>query len=370
MKIANWFYCLIHLCNRNTRIGAMGLCLFIAVVATYLFRLLHRYVHKKLLKKQLRLIDSFIIELYWPMIIFIWLWAVYTIIELGYPDPSSANSDIVLSNLSLKAFINLQRLLIFIGANWIFLSLASFLENFLVYVKSIKKGYAHIIGRSLRLLGFTLIFLLLLPRLGIDTSRIWAFGGGSAVLVGLTIQPILRNYLGGLTIYIDNLFEENDLIALPEKDMRGFVRNIGWRSTFLEQLDGSLIAIPNDIFATVSVVNITRQKVRRVYKVLTIREQDLPLMPMILAKMRDLISTHKQVDRSRFAMVNMLGSSGQGLEITITFYTKSKSIVMHRMTWEAILLAIIEIINEAGGQLNQPPKEVHVDNNRFDMSVF
>ncbi len=74
------------------------------------------------------------------------------------------------------------------------------------------------------------------------------------VIVGVSLIPLIKNFIGGIFISILRPFEKGNFIKIL--NLYGEVQSIGWRSTKILSGENSVIYIPNSLFLTNSVENI------------------------------------------------------------------------------------------------------------------
>lgn len=78
---------------------------------------------------------------------------------------------------------------------------------------------------------------------GADLSGIIATSAVVTGVVAFSLQDTLGNVIGGTVLHLENAFRPGDWIAV--EGMEGVVREIRWRQTTIENLDGDLVIIPN-----------------------------------------------------------------------------------------------------------------------------
>ncbi len=74
------------------------------------------------------------------------------------------------------------------------------------------------------------------------------------VIIGVSLIPLIKNFIGGIFISVVRPFEKGSFIKILEHD--GEVQSIGWRSTKIISGDNNFVFIPNSLFLTNSVENI------------------------------------------------------------------------------------------------------------------
>lgn len=88
------------------------------------------------------------------------------------------------------------------------------------------------------------------------------------IVVGLSLQDILRNVFAGLWVLVERPFRIGDTIDVS--GYLGLVEEISFRTTQLRTPDGRQVIIPNGDFMTKPVVNLTRFPLRRGVVILTL----------------------------------------------------------------------------------------------------
>jgi small-conductance mechanosensitive channel len=96
--------------------------------------------------------------------------------------------------------------------------------------------------------------LLLLDYLGIPISPLIASLGIGGLAVALALQPTIGNFFAGTQVITDRVARVGDFIELNEQT-RGYVTEVGWRSTKIRTPYNNLVVIPNSILADSQVTN-------------------------------------------------------------------------------------------------------------------
>ena len=100
------------------------------------------------------------------------------------------------------------------------------------------------INVSLLILGV----LLILDDLGIQISPLLAGLGIGGLAVALALQPTLNNFFAGTYLVSGNVLNVGDFIEM-EGGVRGYVSEVGWRSTRIRTPSNNLVIIPNSRIA-------------------------------------------------------------------------------------------------------------------------
>ena len=96
--------------------------------------------------------------------------------------------------------------------------------------------------------------LMLLNEFGISITPILTALGVGGLAVALALQDTLSNLFAGFYVSLSQQMRLGDFIQL-ESGQRGYVSDIGWRSTTLREREGNLIVIPNNKLAQSIVTN-------------------------------------------------------------------------------------------------------------------
>jgi small conductance mechanosensitive channel len=76
------------------------------------------------------------------------------------------------------------------------------------------------------------------------------------IVIGLSLQDILKNFFAGMWVLVERPFRIGDTIEIT--GYTGTVEEIAFRTTSLRTADGREVVVPNGTFMTSPVVNLTR----------------------------------------------------------------------------------------------------------------
>ena len=100
-----------------------------------------------------------------------------------------------------------------------------------------------------------------LSQFGVQTTSLIALLGAAGLAVGLALQGTLSNVASGVMLLILRPFRVFDKIRIA--DTTGLVREIGLFRTELVTDDGNFVSIPNSTIFAGTIVNISRESMRR-----------------------------------------------------------------------------------------------------------
>jgi small-conductance mechanosensitive channel len=99
--------------------------------------------------------------------------------------------------------------------------------------------------------------------------------GVVGLVVGLSLQDILRNFFAGVWVLVERPFRIGDTIDVAGES--GVVEEIAFRTTMLKTADARQVIVPNAVFMTSSVVNLTRFPTRRGSIWLIVEDREKPI---------------------------------------------------------------------------------------------
>ncbi len=117
-----------------------------------------------------------------------------------------------------------------------------------------------LLRKGTKFLIWTLGIIIGMNNAGYDVGAFLAGLGIGGVAIALAARSTLSNIFGGITIFIDQPFKINDKIRVKSRvhGIEGKVGEVGLRQTKLVTGDGSCLWVPNSIFATDPVENVSQ----------------------------------------------------------------------------------------------------------------
>ncbi len=103
----------------------------------------------------------------------------------------------------------------------------------------------ELINRLVAIVVFILGIVLILRYFQIELTPILAALGILGLAVGLALQPTLSNLFAGLQILSNKPISLGDYIEVD--GFKGYVQDIGWRSTQIKTLPNNMVIIPNSM---------------------------------------------------------------------------------------------------------------------------
>ena len=298
-------------------------------------------------------------SIYLPWLFFFWCLSITFVIEILTKQ---------LFGVSLKSYANvvLIRQLLFLGA--LYWSLLRFIANMerkiaprwsIAYMQD--KTTVHAIAQLSRIVLTLVAALIVLSLFKIPMSGLLAFGGVGGLGAAFAAKETLSNFLGGMMIFLDRPFSVGDWILSPDRNIEGTVEQIGWRLTRLRTFDKRPLYVPNSIFSTISVENVSRMTNRRINTTIGVRYDDAGVIAKITADIDSLLRQHPAVDTLQTIMVNFTEFAASSLNINLYCFTKTTDWAKYRAERQDIFLKCIEIIARHGAECAFPTTTIYME---------
>ena len=143
----------------------------------------------------------------------------------------------------------------------------------------------QLVTQALRALLAAVVFFSILDIIGINIKPILAGVGIAGLGVSLAAQNLIRDYINGILIVIEDQYNVNDWIQIG--NYQGSVEYFTLRLTRLRSLEGNLIIIPNSTVQ--GVINYTKDWAYASIYVTIPYEEDYPSAKQIMKELCDEI---------------------------------------------------------------------------------
>lgn len=121
------------------------------------------------------------------------------------------------------------------------------------------KGF---VKTALRIVLWALAIIIVAGSLGIDTASLVAVLSIAGLALSLAVQSVMSNLFSGITLLLTRPFIQGDLIEVGAN--LGTVKSVGLFYTVIDTLDNRVVSIPNGDVTAASIVNYSRNPLRRV----------------------------------------------------------------------------------------------------------
>lgn len=338
-----------------------------AIIAAKILYFISKHVIKAFTSRTKTKLDDIIIDTIEEPVIFgmILSAAVYAFSTLNYSVSKLTAEDleagITIPYSHTKNFIDsLFGFLIVINVAWL---IARLVDALIVeYVTPLTRKTSSdldnqvlpLVRKGVKLLIWVLGIIVGLDNAGFDVGAVLAGLGIGGLAFALAAQDTVKNFFGGIMILVDKPFKVGERIRVGAID--GTVREIGIRSTRVQNQEGRLVTIPNSKFSDDAVENIAQEPTRKIIQNLSLVYTTSP------EKMRTAIQTLKDIvakngdtlEENHEVSFNNFGAYALNLQF-VYFIKKEANIPA---TQSVIHIQILEEFAKAGVELALPTQLV------------
>lgn len=259
-------------------------------------------------------------------------------------------------------------------STWFFFRWAKQVQTHLLEEKKInkhpvEKSKVDIVAKLFYLALFTISIILGLQILGFNIAALLTIGGVGSVVLGFASKDVVSNFFGGLMIYLTNPFIVGDYIQAPQHNLEGTVESIHWYHILLKGVDQQLSYIPNSIFSTSIIRNISRKTHWTFDEKISIRYKDYLVIPLIVNEIKQLFLASDEFDKKepiRVYLEHFTDSSLKIATLASTFTTDADKVNAIR---QDCLLKISHIITSHGAFFAFPTQTLDFSEN-FHSSII
>ena len=154
----------------------------------------------------------------------------------------------------------LMAILILVIGFWLANVLSKLVKKAMLKSK-VDAGLVTFLGSFVSLASKIMVVITAITQLGIQMTSFITVLGAAGLAVGMAFSGTLSNFAGGIMILVLKPFKVGDTINA--QGQQGTVKEIQIFNTYLYAQDNKVIILPNGPVANGSIVNITREKNRR-----------------------------------------------------------------------------------------------------------
>lgn len=214
-----------------------------------------------------------------------------------------------------------------------------------------------IVRKTIKIAIWTMMIIIGVDNAGYNvTTMITGLGLGGLVFA-LAAKDAVSNLFGGFVIFSDKPFGLNERIIID--GFEGYVREIGLRSTRLETLDGRVVTVPNSIVTDKSVLNVSRERGRRIkFNIGLTYDTSVEDMEKAKTILAEIVASQEGVSDPVIAF-DSFGDFSLNL-LFLYWVNKGASVVS---TQDAINMQILKRFNEAGLNFAFPTQSIYIEKN-------
>jgi len=269
-------------------------------------------------------------------------------------DPQNLTAVAQLAEVGTGYLINiLAAIAILIGgvmfANWAQRRILAALARIPNFDDTLEPFIAKLVKYSIMIL----VVVAVLARFGVQTTSIIAILGAAGLAIGLALQGMLANIAAGVMLLFLRPFKLGDYIEAGA--IAGEITEIGLFSTELKSAEGIFIVAPNNQIWSSTIINYTRNPIRRVRLVIGIGyDDDIDQACGIMEKIANADS-RVLGEHGVQTFVALLGDSAVNLELRVWVNRDDYADVLRDFTKQVKLA-----FDKAGISIPYPQRDVHI----------
>lgn len=306
--------------------------------------------------------DAILWSIHKPLGCMIWLWAFSVTTKIIYYKTSTSYYVFDLA----QSFVILGTIIIF---TWFLLKLTSCIRAKL-YLKTSNEDLILDLTSSQALAQAIQIIILITAGLiilkyffSMSFTGLWAIGGIGSFIIGWAAKDLLANFFGAIMIYFDRPFSLGDWIRSPDREIEGIVEYIGWRLTKIRTFDKRPLYIPNSLFATICIENVSQTTYQRIKENIAIGFSNIDHVEPIMNDIKEMLKKHGAVEQSMNNSVNLTGINKSSLNISVVCFVKMIDWTKFLEVKQDIILQVLKIIHENGTELDFPISVLKITDN-------
>jgi small-conductance mechanosensitive channel len=232
--------------------------------------------------------------------------------------------------------------------------LDSWLREVTSHSESITQHQEEIAYRVLQIVVLTAVLLAALSLWGVDLGGLLVGAGFLGIVVGMAARQTLGSLIAGFVLMFSRPFEIGDWVEIGEEE--GIVTEISIVNTRLENFDGEVVVLPNDVVSNTTIINRSKKGRIRIrvevgidYEADAERAQDLAM-----ATVSDLESV-LSVPQPQ-VVTKRLGDSAVVLELR--FWIDKPTARRRTRAVSDVLRAVKRAFDDAGIKIPYPQREL------------
>lgn len=217
------------------------------------------------------------------------------------------------------------------------------------------------IGNFAKVFVWLLALLVALQSYGVNMTAVITVGGAGGFALSFAFQDVFKNIFGGLMIIFSRPFRINDAIELSGKTIAGTVERIGLYQTVIRGYDSIPLTIPNAIFLTTPVLNVSQRRQRRLQLTVGLRYEDMAQIAPVADDIETLLRGDARLDQEATLRVAMTNFGASSVDIAITcFATAETDMTDFAKLQQSLMLQVAEVVASHGADFAFPTQTIEL----------
>ena len=200
---------------------------------------------------------------------------------------------------------------------------------------------------------------------GASAKAILGVGSVGGLAFGLASKEIISNVMGGTIISVLRPFDVGENIFLPQSGpfrspsdpsvAEYNVRSIGWYSTVLVAKDTKPVTVPNGLFLTQTVINVSRQTHRVFVLNFRVRYEDRKHVPALIQDFKQYLTASEAIDSEAHPIrVNVTANNADHLVLNVEAHAYKVDLTTHYEIKSTVLMDLMDLVERRTGGVAYP----------------
>ena len=199
---------------------------------------------------------------------------------------------------------------------------------------------------------------------GYPVNTVLAGLGIGGIAVALGAQKVIENLFGSLSLGIDQPFHVNDQVTVD--NVTGTVERVGMRSTRIRTFDRTLVTIPNGKLADMRIESLAARDRMRLAMTLGLAHSSTGAQTsQVIEGVKRVLRSHPRIWPDRI-IVALAGVGPYSWDVDIVAWFDTVDEMEFRRCREEVLLAFMEVVQEAGTSVAWQPRTVQLVTGRLE----
>ena len=211
-----------------------------------------------------------------------------------------------------------------------------------------KRLIADLIRRAAKTVVWFIALIFVVQNIfDLNVTALITGAGVAGLAIAFAAQNTIANIFGALSIVSDEVFKVGDFIDVGGK--RGTVEGMGFRSTKLRSLDGTVWVLPNRLVADAAIENISQRKNIKFTFTLSLVYSTTPEeMQEALDILKEIFDAYPDFDRNMPPKYSFTAFNSSSLDIGVIVWFGTRNFMDAQKMKENLNLQILERFNAAG----------------------
>lgn len=211
-----------------------------------------------------------------------------------------------------------------------------------------KKLVSDLVRRAAKgVVWFIALIFVVQNIFNLNVTALITGAGVAGLAIAFAAQNTIANIFGALSIVSDEVFKIGDFIDVGGK--RGTVEGMGFRSTKLRSLDGTVWVLPNRFVAEAAIENISQRKNIKTPFTLSLVYSTTPeQMQLALDILKEIFDAFPNFDKNMPPKYSFSEFNSSSLDIGVIVWFDTKNFMEAQKMKENLNLQILDRFNEAG----------------------